>query len=162
MRNWKRGKNLQMTLCPGKNSTVNSWQARLKNDPYLLFNIILAGAIVLIMVYSVVFSPLKDNYPVVCIHQKITGQPCISCGLSHSFSLILRGRIDEAKQWNRYGLRVFLFFAVQLLLRVIFSIIYLKRTVTGGRLIMFDAAVSVLIFLVGFMPFIVSIFRSLF
>jgi Protein of unknown function (DUF2752). len=134
-------------------------QAKLRNEPYLVINIVLAGVIFLIMAYSGIFSPEKGNYPVVCIHEKITGQPCVSCGLSHSFSLILRGRIDEAYQWNRYGMRIFLFFAGQFLLRIIFSLLYTRYPATRKQLILFDIVGSSVLFLVTFMPFVIYIFR---
>lgn len=134
-------------------------QVKLKNEPYLVINIVFAGVILLIMAYSGIFSPEKGNYPVVCIHEKITGEPCVSCGLSHSFSLIIRGRIDEAYQWNRYGMRVFLFFAGQFLLRIIFSLLYTRYPETRKQLIMFDIVGSSVLFLVTFLPFMIYIFR---
>lgn len=112
----------------------------------------------LIITYSGIFSFEKDNYPVVCIHEKLTGQPCVSCGLSHSFSLILRGRIKEASEWNIYGLRVFLFFALQLVMRVVFSFLYIKNPDTRRELIILDITGSILIFLISFWPFITSLF----
>jgi len=136
-------------------------QVKLKNEPYLVINIVFAGVILLIMAYSGIFSPEKGNYPVVCIHEKITGEPCVSCGLSHSFSLIIRGRIDEAYQWNRYAMRVFLFFAGQFLLRIIFSLLYTRHPETRKQLIMFDIIGSSLIFLIAFMPFIAAIIKGL-
>ncbi|HZL76424.1 MAG TPA: DUF2752 domain-containing protein [Bacteroidales bacterium] len=136
-------------------------QIKLRNEPYLVINIVLAGVILLILAYSGIFSPEKNNYPIVCIHEKITGEPCVSCGLSHSFSLILRGKVAEAYQWNRYGMRVFLFFAGQFLLRIIFSLLYTKYPVTRKQLILFDIVGSSLIFLIAFMPFIAAIIKGL-
>lgn len=152
----KKGIVLPMTLSKLKNSIA---QIKLRNEPYLKINIVLAGVILLIMAYSGIFSPEKDNYPVVCIHEKITGEPCVSCGLSHSFSLILRGRVDEAYQWNRYGMRVFLFFAGQLILRIIFSLLYSRYSSTRKQLILFDIVGSSVLFLVTFMPFLTYIFK---
>ena len=134
-------------------------QVKLKNEPYLVINIVFAGVILLIMAYSGIFSPEKGNYPVVCIHEKITGEPCVSCGLSHSFSLIIRGRIDEAYQWNRYGMRVFLFFAGQFLLRIFFSLLYIRYPATRKQLILFDIIGSSALFLFTFMPFVIYIFK---
>jgi len=111
----------------------------------------------LIFAYSGFFSPEKDNYPVTCIHELITGKPCISCGLSHSFSLIVRGRVEEAYEWNHYGMRIFLFFAAQLVLRVAFLLFYMKYNETRKQLIIFDSIGSGIIFLVAFWPFIKSI-----
>ena len=116
--------------------------------------------ILLVIAYSGIFSPEKNNYPVTCMHEKLTGEPCVSCGLSHSFSLIVRGRIDEAYQWNLYGMRVFLFFASQLILRVAFSVFYLKNPDTRKQLIVVDCIGSGLIFLLSFWPFIVSILKG--
>jgi len=145
-----------MTLLRLRNSSV---QIKLRNEPYLKINIVLAGVILLIMAYSGIFSPEKNNYPVVCIHEKVTGEPCVSCGISHSFSLILRGRVNEAYQWNRYGMRVFLFFAGQLILRIIFSFLYSKYISTRKQLILFDIVGSSILFLVTFMPFLIYIFK---
>jgi hypothetical protein len=111
--------------------------------------------------YSGFFSPVKDNYPVVCIHEKLTGGPCISCGLSHSFSLVLRGKISEAYDWNVYGFRVFIFFASQLIMRIVFSIFYLKYPDTSKQLITYDIGISIMFFLVTFLPYIEWIYKSI-
>ena len=146
-----------MLLYGRKNSSEKILKARIRNEPYLIINIILAGVIVLIFAYSGFFSPVKDNYPVVCLHEKLTGEPCVSCGLSHSFSLIIRGQVKEAYQWNRYGMQIFLFFVTQIVLRVAFSIFYLKYTDTRKQLIIIDCIGSGIIFFVAFWPFIANI-----
>lgn len=133
----------------------------LRNEPYLIINLILAGVVLVVFAYSGFFSPVKDNYPVVCIHQKLTGEPCISCGLSHSFSLILRGKLSAAYEWNAYGLRVFIFFAAQLLMRIVFSIFYIKYPESNKQLIVYDIVISAMFFLVAFLPFIERIFTQL-
>jgi hypothetical protein len=150
-----------MSLFGRKSNHEQNREVKLRNDPYLIINIFFAGVILLILAYSGIFSPVKDNYPVGCIHEKLTGQPCISCGLSHSFSLIVRGRIGEAYQWNPYGMRVFLFFAAQLVLRVAFSIFYLKYTDTSRQLIIVDCIGSAIVFLIAFWPFIANIFSGI-
>ncbi len=150
---------LQMIPWIRKSKKNNKVQMRLFNEPYLIINIFLAGVIVMIFVYSVFFSPEKDDYPVTCIHEKINGKPCVSCGLSHSFSLILRGRIDEAYKWNKYGMRVILFFASQLLLRIVFSRIYIRYQPFRKQLILFDITGSSLIFIITFMPFLIYILK---
>jgi hypothetical protein len=144
-----------------KNNTVHNLKARPWNEPYLLINIFFAGVIMLIFAYSGFFSPEKGNYPVVCLHEKVTGQPCVSCGLSHSFSLIVRGRVGEAYHWNRYGIRIFLFFVAQLVLRVAFSLFYLKYAETRKQLIIVDCIGSAIIFLIAFWPFIASIGKGI-
>jgi hypothetical protein len=91
----------------------------------------------------------------------VTGQPCVSCGLSHSFSLIIRGRVEEAYHWNRFGMRIFIFFVAQLVLRVAFSIFYLKYSETRKPLIIVDCIGSGIIFFVAFWPFIASIGKGI-
>ena len=144
-----------------KSNPEQNQKGRITKEPYLFINIFFAGVILLIFAYSGFFSPEKDNYPVACIHEKLTGEPCISCGLSHSFSLIVRGRVDEAYQRNPYGMRIFLFFAAQLVLRVAFSIFYLKYPDTRRQLIIVDCFGSGIIFLMAFWPFIVSILSGI-
>jgi hypothetical protein len=124
------------------------------SEQYILVNTIFAGVILLIMGYSIIFSPDANNYPVVCIHEKLTGLPCPSCGLSHSFSYIVRGQIDEALVWNSYGIRIFIFFFAQLLMRVVFSINYVKYPSIRISLITFDIVGSIILLLISFFPFI--------
>jgi len=147
-----------MSASLSQNREIISKKAGL-TEPYLIFNIALAGVIMLIMIYSGIFSPDINNYPVVCIHEKLTGEPCVSCGLSHSFSLILRGRIDEAYQWNQNGMRIFIFFAAQFLMRIVFSGAYLNRPDSRKQLISYDITGSSLLFLTAFMPFLIYIFK---
>ncbi|MBN2862425.1 MAG: DUF2752 domain-containing protein [Bacteroidales bacterium] len=136
-------------------------KTRLRDETYLLVNVFLAGIIFLIILYSGIFSPVKDNYPVVCIHEKITGEPCPSCGLSHSLSLILRGRFEEAYKWNQNGIAVFIFFVAQLFLRIFFSRYYINYPGTRQQLIVTDAIGSSVMFLLAFAPFITAIFKWL-
>lgn len=150
-----------MTPWIGNNNPGSSLVTGFSNEPYITINFILAGVILLIFMYSGFFSPDKGNYPVVCIHERLTGEQCASCGLSHSFSLILRGRISEAYDWNLNGLRVFIFFAAQLIMRVVFSVFYLKHHDSGKQLVTYDIAVSVMFFIVTFLPFIKWIFKFL-
>jgi len=150
-----------MILYKRKSNPHKSSFDKLLEEPYHIINIVFAGVIVLIIAYSGIFSPVKDNYPVTCIHEKLTGQQCVSCGLSHSFSLIVRGEIAEAYRWNQNGMRVFLFFVSQLILRVVFSVFYLKNQESRKQLIITDCIGSGLIFLIAFWPFISNIFSTI-
>jgi hypothetical protein len=149
-----------MKLSGRKSNILQDFKMGFRDEPYIIINFIFAGIIFLVFAYSAVFSPDKNNYPVVCIHEKITGEPCFSCGLSHSFSLIIRGKIAEAYTWNRYGMRVFLFFAAQMIMRIVYPVIWVKNPGTRQQLILFDSAGSLIIFLIAFWPFMESIFRS--
>lgn len=145
-----------------ENKNVKAIMVNFKRESYLIINIFLAGVIMLVIAYSGFFSPVKDNYPVTCIHEKLTGIQCASCGLSHSFSLILRGKLGEAYQWNPYGMRVFLFFISQLILRITFSVYYLRYDEHRKQLILIDSVGSGIMFLLAFIPFIKWIFLNVF
>jgi hypothetical protein len=150
-----------MTPLKRLNSFFREYCTSLRREQYLKINLILAGVIVLVLVYSGIFSPDTNNYPVVCLHEKLTGEPCFSCGLSHSFSLIARGRIAEAYEWNRYGLQVFFFFFFQLILRIAFSVFFVQNPKNRKRLILIDIAGSILLFLIAFFPFLKNLITSL-
>jgi hypothetical protein len=150
-----------MTPLKRRSNFIAEYGAALRREQYLKINLILAGVIVLVLAYSGIFSPDKNNYPVVCIHEKLTGQPCFSCGLSHSFSLIVRGRIAEAYDWNIYGMQVFLFFFLQLIMRIAFSVLFLKYPENRKQLIPVDIIGSALLFLIAFFPFIKNLVVSL-
>jgi hypothetical protein len=142
-----------MTLSGKVSNFFLELSSGIRDKPYLIINIVFAG---------VIFSPDKDNYPVACIHAKLTGMPCFSCGLSHSFSLIVRGRVEEAYQWNLYGMRVFLFFVSQLLMRIFFSVFYQKNENSRNWLIWYDIAGSIFIFAIAFYPFFRQLVLGLF
>jgi hypothetical protein len=151
----------RMTLSKKASDFFHCYFRELKSQPYLKINFVFAGVIMLVIVYSGIFSPDKNNYPVVCIHEKVTGFPCFSCGLSHSFSLIVRGRITEAYRWNIYGMRVFLFFFLQLGMRTVFSVYYLWNINSRSWLIRYDIVGTIVIFAVAFYPFFRQLVLSL-
>ena len=113
------------------------------------------------MGYSAFFSPAADDYPVKCIHEIMTGEPCPSCGLSHAFSLILRGRFEEAANWNGAAGGVFAFFAVQLIMRVILAVASLRHPSDLRAITVTDAVLSSLMAIAAFLPFIRSLWTSL-
>ncbi|MBP8960356.1 MAG: DUF2752 domain-containing protein [Bacteroidales bacterium] len=129
-----------------------------RKETYITVNLSLAVIILMIFIYFAAFSPAKNNYPVTCIHEKLTGEPCVSCGLSHSFSLIIKGRITEAYKWNSYGMRIFLFFLGQLIFRVVFSYYYLAAQSIRKQLVIYDITGSAFLFLLSFYPFIDYLF----
>jgi hypothetical protein len=113
------------------------------------------------MGYSLFYSPEENRYPVPCVHEKLTGEPCPSCGLSHAFSLIVRGRIDEALDWNSYSVRVFIFFAIQLLMRIGLALVALRGNVYLRSIAVTDAVVSAVMTLDAFYPFLRMLWISM-
>ena len=126
---------------------------------YQLINYIFAGIIVCVFIYSGIFSSQTNNYPVHCIHEQLTGISCPSCGMSRSFSSLIRGDIDLAMEMNPYGPRVFLFFVFQLILRVSNIIILKRRPGLVKQLIKLDVGLSILSVGLAFWQFVVYYIR---
>jgi hypothetical protein len=130
---------------------ANSWIGQLHN-PYILINLILASIIAGVMGYSALFSPKEDKYPIPCTHQMLTGQTCPTCGLSHSFSSMLRLKFEEAQHYSPFGPHIFVFFASQLLLRCMFSMFWILVQSIRNKLVWLDVSAAVLLFAWAFAP----------
>ncbi len=115
----------------------------------------------MVMGYSLFYSPDEEKYPVPCIHEQLTGEPCPSCGMSHAFSLIVRGRLAEALEWNPHSLRLFLFFALQLLMRIILAAVAFRTTKNLRAISVTDAVVSSVMALTAFWPLLRMMWLSL-
>lgn len=130
------------------------------NKPYILINSAFAGIIIAIMIYSGIFSTKGNEHPVKCIHQQITGEKCQTCGISRGFSEVIRFHFKEAQNYNKNSLPVFIFFASQLILRIFLSIFYIKFLSAGKKIIISDAIVSVVLFLICFQNLIQDAFMN--
>jgi hypothetical protein len=119
-------------------------------DSYQIINFIFAGIVACIMLYSGFFSDIRANHPIPCIHEKLTGKQCPSCGISRSFSAIVRGKWDEADVYNPNGKRVFVFFALQFLMRIVISLWIIRFPLTVQYTWKVDALVSLLMFVYCF------------
>lgn len=122
---------------------------------YFWINLIIAGMIIAIFIYSGFFSPTEDSYPVKCVHQVISGIPCPSCGLSHSFSSLIRGDIDSASGYNSNGPALFLFFIFHLVLRISNLLILRRSKTVSKNLALMDIVLSLVTFILAFWPFII-------
>jgi hypothetical protein len=124
---------------------------------YLLINTVFFIFLSLIFIYSLVFSN-SGVYPIKSACSQFP-ELCISKGLSRAFSQILSGNFEKAMSLNPYSIRIFIFFGLQLLLRLFFSILYLKFLLK--RIIMIDIFISVLLFIYEFTPFFVKLYYLL-
>ena len=128
--------------------------------PYILLNLIFIVIILMVLLYSGIFSPEKSDYPLHSAYTEITGHESISTGLSHSFSEIVRLNFWKAHEYNPYGIRIFLFFVVQLFFRINFFIVARNRT-PDSSLITMDIVLSAGVFLIAFWPFLVSAAKAI-
>jgi hypothetical protein len=114
------------------------------------------------MAYSAVYSPVKQNYPLPSGSLFFGCKLVPSTGLSRSFSAIVRFQFQEARKYNPNGIRVFLFFLLQLLMRVT-GLFLIRRLPDKSVPALFasDAVLSILFFVVSCWPFILSFYINM-
>lgn len=121
---------------------MNNTFGFIQKEPYHIINLCFAGIIIMIFIYSGIFSAEKENYPIKSACKTITREPCKSTGLSRSFSEIVRFKFESAKSYNKFGIKIFLFFLIQLFLRFITSLFLYYKMLTQKRLVILDSIVS--------------------
>ncbi len=126
-----------------------------KHNSYLLVNGLLAGIIVLIFLYSALFSAGGWQHP---IPSQYT-QEVASTGLSRAFSALMRGNLQAAQAYNSFAVRLFLFFLAQLLLRLLVHLALFKNRFPQNKVLFIDILLSLLLFLPTFGVFIVMQLR---
>lgn len=104
----------------------------------------------MIFLYSGLFSAEKDNHPIPSFYEELTGETSASSGLSRSFSEIVRGRFESAREYNQNGIPVFLFFSIQFFQRLVVSLIIYKKYIDTNRIILPDTISSIILFLFCF------------
>ena len=123
---------------------------------YLLMNMFFVLMILFVFIYSGIYSPEKNNHPIKCIHEQLLGSKCPTCGMSRGFSAIVRGRIDDALTYQRNSVPVFIFFLLQLILRLVAIMLLLKSLVPLKIIANIDITVSLLLFLLTFKSLILQ------
>jgi hypothetical protein len=106
------------------------------------------------MLYSGIFSAEKANHPIGCIYTKLTGVTCPGCGLSRSFSAMIRGDFSQAKEYNSNGPKIFLFFFIQFFIRLLINFSLRKKIIVPPFLWIGDSAIAIILFVYCFSGFI--------
>jgi hypothetical protein len=104
----------------------------------------------MVFIYSGLFSANEGNHPVPSFYEKITGETAPSSGLSRAFSEIVRGNLDAAKVYNSESLLIFSFFLIQLMLRLLVTLLLFKQIPRTQYLLPADLSISILLFLYCF------------
>ncbi len=124
-------------------------------SPYQAINILTGLLIICVLGYSAFYSYDHREHPVGCAHVTVAGLECSTCGLSQSFSMMIRGDYASAAEYNRNGPLLFGFFAGQFFLRALAGALIYR---TGRQRPQFpvravawsDAAVSFVLFIICF------------
>jgi|SRR6056297_1110913 len=121
------------------------------NNSYHIINFIFAGIILLVFIYSGIFSAQKENHPIPSNSGLIYGKTTPSTGLSRAFSEIVRLNFHKAKEYNEHSVDVFMFFFLQFFLRLGFTEVSLRMKRKQLNFLVFtDAIFSVGMFIYCF------------
>jgi hypothetical protein len=113
---------------------------------YQTVNILFAVLIVLILIYSLVYPP-SGGHPLPSLYTLLSGEPSPTAGLSRSFSALVRGQFSLARQLSPYGIPLFLFFFVELLMRVASFVLLAKSRISLKKILIPDVILSMILFL---------------
>jgi hypothetical protein len=119
-------------------------------EPYHIINLYFAGIILLIFMYSGIFSADKNNYPIKSACKIMTGEPCASSGLSRSFSEIVRFNFKSAKAYNKHGLSIFAFFLLQFIFCILVSVLVQVKRNQINKIIVIDSLISISLYIYCF------------
>lgn len=114
---------------------------------YIISNIIYAGVLVAVVAYFGFFSS-HEAYPI----SAVTSLPLTSTGLQRALSEWVRFNSAEAMQYNKYSLAIFLFIVIQLVMRIVTTIVIYTKPKYQKTTLIFDVTISVLLFLWAFVP----------
>lgn len=123
-------------------------------DSYRIINIVFAGVIGLVFIYSCLFLPDGEKHLIPSFYTDITGNVSPSLGLSRAFSALVRGDLDLANQFNPHALNIFAFFCFQFLFRLISLEVDRIAFVNRKTWVLVDIVLSISLFLLAFYPLI--------
>jgi hypothetical protein len=126
-------------------------------DSYQVIHLILAGIILMVLLYSGIFPPEEGSHPIPSQYSRLSEGSTASTGMSRAFSAIVRLQFEQANQFNPNSLEVFAFFFIQLWLRLLFFILN-SRGVKQKLLVIWDAGLSVVLFLYCFKDLIAAMY----
>lgn len=132
-------------------------------NPHVTISFALGIVFLFVFAYSLIFS--GSAHPVPALLTEQTGIIPPSKGLSRAFSEIVRGNFSLAIALNPHSIRIFAFFAVQLLLRFFVIIVLFNFPRLSKKLAFADGMFSLSLFIYCFLPLIeytIRLFAALF
>ncbi|MGE0079023.1 MAG: hypothetical protein AB7S48_14280 [Bacteroidales bacterium] len=108
--------------------------------------------IMAIFLYSAWYK--QNTHPIPALLTQKTGIIPPSKGLSAGFSEIVRGNFTKALELNQHSIRIFGFFLIQFLFRILLTISINKHKNSIAKIAIFDICISIILFSVCFAPLI--------
>jgi hypothetical protein len=135
---------------------------KLTGPRYLILNRVFAIILLSVILYSIVYSPEKQRHPVPSGTQLFFGKNSLSTGLSRSFSALVRFEFQLAKEYNPNGLRIFLFFILQLGMRIAGLLLAVRSSEQAlTTMVWADGVISAILLLICFWPFLREMVRAI-
>jgi len=119
-------------------------------DSYRIINIIFAGAIGLVFIYSCLFLPDGGQHLIPSFYTDITGNSSPSLGLSRAFSALVRGDVVLAIQFNPHAIKIFVFFCFQFIYRLVSLKVERLSFIDRKIWVRVDIVLTIGLFLVAF------------
>jgi hypothetical protein len=122
---------------------------------YKIVNIILAGIIGLIFIYSGFF--VHSNAAINCTVKSIYGIDCITCGFSRDFHNYIN--LDYKKSINPYSFNFFLFFLINFFIRSTLILAHKPLLKFENKLIIADSLIQIIWFILIISPIILNMWE---
>lgn len=124
---------------------------------YTIINICFACIAAGVLLYATLYT---NNHPIPSLLTNHTGISTPSYGLSRSFSMIIRGDIEDALAMNPHSVRVFIFFAAQLAMRLVAIALAKRIPQKATPIVATDIVLSIALFAYCFAPLIAYTFKQ--
>jgi hypothetical protein len=137
-------------------------KAKILRDNYFLVNLSFLVIILAVFGYALFFGTSGRIHPLPSGSALFTGKPSVSTGLSRSFSALMRFDAERARMYNRHGIRIFLFFLIQLAMRI-GALVFCLHAEAGKKQnrVHVDILLSALLFVISFWPFLTAFVKMI-
>ena len=122
---------------------------------YKIVNIILAGIIGLIFIYSGFF--VHSDTSIHCTVKSIYGIDCITCGFSRDFNQYVQLNFNHSINSNSFNF--FLFFLINLFIRSILILVHKRILKFENRFIIADSLIQSIWFILIISPIILNMWE---
>jgi hypothetical protein len=108
------------------------------------------GIILAVFVVSFIHVPDPKERPSLCVHARLLGKKCPTCGLMDGFSSIVRGRFGPARGYQSNSEVTFVFMVVQLFIRILVILLLYRTRISAKIIYNIDLTLFMVLFIVLF------------
>ena len=126
---------------------------------YRQIQVIFCLLLLLLVAYLCMGYIWELSMPCYVLHH--TGVPCVSCGANRVGMLLLRGDLEAAFMLNSCACYIYLFFALQLIFRIVFLTLSWQDWMPLSTIIRSDIVLSSIVFVGCYSPMMVRYVESI-